>query len=205
MTMKKTKIFSLNSLTQKDKKYISDALLSGKTVLLPTDTVYGLTAFAKREFLPFLNAAKNNPQDKPAQILCSKNTAKILAEPSPALNTALKIWPGALTAILRASQAGKVLSGIDTIGLRVPSSKFLEEIFNLCGGALYASSANIHNLPTLENQTDIINVFDGKADIIVINGDLKSKPSAIIDFTLNPPKVIRYGTLTEKDLKFLEL
>ena len=50
-----------------------ELLKSGQIVALHTDTVYGLTVFAKREFLPALNEAKNNPQDKPAQILCSKH------------------------------------------------------------------------------------------------------------------------------------
>lgn len=204
MMKKKTEIFSLNSLTQKDKQYIADALTNGKTAIMPTDTVYGLTVFAKRDFLHFLNAVKNNPNDKPAQILCSKEYTKILAQSSPAFNAALKFWPGALTAILKASAQGKVLSGLESVGLRVPASNFLEEIFNLSHGALFASSANMHNLPTLEKQSDILAAFDGKADIIVINGDLKNKPSAVIDFTVYPPKIIRQGTLNAKDLQIFK-
>ena len=204
MMKKKTEIFSLSLLTQKDKQYITNALLNGKTAILPTDTVYGLIVFAKRDFLSFLNAVKNNPNDKPAQILCSKEHAKILAQPSLSLNIALKFWPGALTAILKASTQGKVLSGLESVGLRVPESILLEELFNMSGGALFASSANMHNLPTLEKQNDIIAVFDGKADIIVINGDLKRKPSSIIDFTVYPPKIIRRGTLNAKDLQIFK-
>ena len=175
--MKKTEFFCLNTLTAKDKKYISVALLNGKTAILPTDTVYGLAVFAKPDFLSLLNAVKNNPQDKPAQILCSKDFAKTLAAPSPALNAALKIWPGALTAVLKSSAYGKALSRLDTVGLRVPASSFLHDFFKLCGGALYASSANMHNQPALEKQADIIAAFNGKTDIIITNGDLKNKPS----------------------------
>lgn len=200
MMTKKTKIFNLAQITRQDKEYIAAALLNGKTAILPTDTVYGLTVFAKREFLPALNEAKNNPQDKPAQILCSKHTAQKLALPSKGLEKALNIWPAALTAVLAATPCGKALSGLDTVGLRVPDSSFLADIFKLCGGALYASSANLHNLPNLEKQADITKVFTGRVDIIVTDGDLYAKPSAVIDFTVLPPKIIRKGLLTEKIL-----
>ena len=199
--MKKTEIYSLADLTETNLEHISAVLLKGGVLAAPTDTVYGLMVCAKPEFLALLNAAKNNPADKPAQILCSKEQSKTLAQDCEGLKMALQIWPGALTAILPASPKGVKLSGLKTVGLRVPASPFMESIFKLTSLPVYASSANEQSLPTLEKEEEIINFFDGKVDIIIKSGLLKAEPSAVIDFTQSPSKIIRRGALSEKDLQ----
>lgn len=201
--MKKTEIFALQDIGAADLEHIAKSLLSGAVVVLPTDTVYGLAVCAKPGFLKILNETKNNPAQKPAQILCSKPQARLLAEPCPGLEAALGFWPGALTAVLPASALGKTLSGFDTVGLRVPGGALVSELFKLTAAPLYASSANMHSLPTLEREEDVLSVFNGKADIIIKGGFLKAEPSCVIDFTAARPKVLRRGALKEGELEIL--
>ncbi len=201
--MTDTKIFDLKTFGKTEAAFLAEALLSGKTAVVPTDTVYGVVVCAKREYLSVLNALKENPPDKPAQILCTKAQARVLALPGPALDAALEIWPKPLTAILPASQAGKVLSGLNTVGLRVPAGKFMAELFDNAAMPLYASSANMHSLATLEREEDILDIFVGKADIIIKGGFLKAVSSCVADLSACPPKIIREGGLGEKEKQII--
>ena len=201
--MKKTEIFALSSLKTEEFSYIANALLNGAAAIIPTDTVYGLVVCGKKGFLRILNEVKKNPPEKPAQILCSVEQAPLLAEPCQGLKSAIRFWPEALTAVLPASCVGKELSRIDTAGLRVPGGTLTAELFKLTNCPLYASSANMHSLPTLEREEDVISVFGGKADIIIKGGFLKAGPSSVIDFTFRPPKILRRGALKEEDLEIL--
>lgn len=201
--MKKTEIFDLSSLKTEELSYIAKALLQGAAAVIPTDTVYGLVVCAKPAFLKILNEVKKNPPEKPAQILCSAEQAFLLSKDCPGLRAALKFWPGALTAVLPASLAGKELSGLDSVGLRVPGGALIAELFKLTNRPLYASSANMHSLPTLENEEEVVSVFEGTADIIIKGGFLKAGPSCVIDFTCRPPKMLRRGALKDEELEIL--
>ena len=201
--MTDTKIFDLKTFGRSETAFLAEALLSGKTAVLPTDTVYGVVVCAKREYLGALNALKENPPDKPAQILCTKAQARVLALPGPALDAALGIWPKPLTAILPASPEGKVLSGLNTVGLRVPAGGFMADLFGVMGAPLYASSANMHSLPTLEREEDILDIFSGKSDIRIKGGFLKAASSCVADLSVCPPKIIREGGLGEREKQII--
>ncbi len=201
--MKKTEIFALSSLKPEELSYIAKALLNGASAVIPTDTVYGLIVCGKPGFLRILNEVKKNPPEKPSQILCSWEQALLLSEDCPGLKAALKFWPGPLTAILPASCAGKKLSGLDTVGLRVPGGALAAQLFKLTNCPLYASSANMHSLPTLEKEEEVLSVFEGKADIIIKGGFLKAGPSSVIDFTCRPPQMLRRGALKDEELEIL--
>lgn len=201
--MTDTKIFDLNNFSGADMKILAEALRSGKTAVIPTDTVYGLIVRAERKYLPKLNAVKANPAEKPAQILCTKEQARILAARGPALDAAMDFWPGALTAVLPASPRGEILSGLPSVGLRVPAGAFMADLFKEIDSPLYASSANMHGLPPLEREETVLDIFCGKADIIIKGGFLKAKASCVADFTVSPPKIIRRGGFSDGDIEIL--
>ena len=138
------------------------------------------------------NKTKNNPPEKPAQILCTLKQAEVLASDIKQLEQAKPQWPGALTAILTASEKGKKYSGIETVGLRVPNYDFLLNLMENLKSPLLASSANLHGTPPCKNTAELLAIFDGLVSCIVLD-DLarKNVPSKIIDYTQNPPKIIR--------------
>ena len=108
------------------------------------------------------------------------------------LEQAQKHWPGALTAILTASKEGKRYSGIDTVGLRVPNSTFLIDLMESLISPLFATSANLHGMPPCKNTAELLAVFDGLVQCIVLDDTpAKTKPSKIIDYTKTPPQTLR--------------
>ena len=191
--MMKTEVFHLSKMTKRQLTLLKTALLSGAPCILPTDTVYGLMTLATaNKARENLNKIKNNPQNKPTQILCTLKQAEILADNKDQLEQAQKYWPGALTAILTASKEGKRYSSIETVGLRVPDSQFLLEIMKSLISPLLATSANLHGQTPCKNTSELLEVFDGLVPCIVLDdGPNKNTPSKIIDFTKNPPRVIR--------------
>ena len=189
----KTEVFHLSKLTRKQMLFLKTTLLSGMPCILPTDTVYGLMVLGRvTKAREILNTIKNNPQDKPTQILCTLKQAAILAADQKQLEQAQKHWPGALTAILTASKEGKRYSGIDTVGLRVPDSKFLLDLMESLISPLFATSANLHRQAPCKNTAEILAVFDGLVQCIVLDDNArKNAPSKIIDYTKTPPQIIR--------------
>ena len=189
----KTEVFHLSKITRKQLLFLKTNLLIGMPCILPTDTVYGLMVLGRvTKAREILNTIKNNPQDKPAQILCTEKQAEILAANKTQLAQAQKYWPGALTAILTASKEGKKYSGIDTVGLRIPNSQFLLDLMESLISPLFATSANFHGQAPCKNTAELLAVFDGIVPCIVLDDKPnKTKPSKIIDYTKNPPQIIR--------------
>ncbi len=189
----KTEVFHLSKITKKQLTLLKTALLSGAPCILPTDTVYGLVVLGRvTNARDILNKTKQNPDSKPAQILCTPKQAAILAADQKQLEQAQKHWPGALTAILTASKEGTKYSGLDTVGLRVPNSQFLLELMESLISPLLATSANLHGKPLCKNTAELLAVFDGIVPCIVLDDSpTKTKPSKIIDYTKNPPQVLR--------------
>ena len=189
----KTEVFNLSKITLAQIDFLKTALLSGAPCILPTDTVYGLMVLARaKNAKDILNKTKNNPPAKPAQILCTLKQAEILASDIKQLEQAKPHWPGALTAILTASEKGKKYSGIETVGLRVPNYNFLLNLMENLKSPLLASSANLHGQAPCKNTAELLAIFDGLVSCIVLDdGARKNTPSKIIDYTQNPPKVLR--------------
>ena len=194
----KAKIYNFADI---DINCIAAALKIGAAAVLPTDTVYGLCAAAPEK----INKIKNNPPGKPPQVLCTIAQAFKLAAPSPQFTAAAKLWPGALTLIAAVSPEGrKLMGGEGTIGLRVPDDEFILSLIQKIKAPLFASSANIHGAPVCETEAAVKEVFETAADIIVLRGDIKTAPSAVIDFSGPQAKIIRPGALSENVLKQLK-
>ncbi len=201
-----TEIFKLNGLPLRDHLHIIKVLKEGACAVLPTDTVYGVTVCADYPAaLDKLNKIKNNPSDKPAQVLCTFPQAFELAQPDAKFTAAAqKFWPGALTLVGRSSAKGAAfLNGSPTIGLRVPDNVFVLGIMEVLQSPLLASSANMHSDPVCSNEEEILKVFDGRVDIIVLNGDINTRPSAVIDVSAEGVKVIRSGDLDAAEIEKL--
>uniref|UniRef100_UPI00356A0576 L-threonylcarbamoyladenylate synthase n=1 Tax=Paracoccus seriniphilus TaxID=184748 RepID=UPI00356A0576 len=106
------------------------ALLSaGKTVAIPTETVYGLAADARNgQAVAGIFAAKDRPTFNPliAHIHDLDAASELAGFNAQAERLAMDFWPGALTLVLPLrSSAGispLVTAGLQTIGLRMPSN-----------------------------------------------------------------------------------
>lgn len=176
------------------------AIRAGKTVVLPTDTVYGLCASPyTEEPVRRLSRLKGREESQPIAILASD--VDVLLDLVPELRgraatIARALLPGPYTLVLpNPGRRFRWLSAArpDTIGVRVPllegyGRAVLERV-----GAVAATSANVHGGHDPRRVADIPqSILDGVAEV-VDDGELPGISSTVVDFTGPEPEVIREG------------
>lgn len=171
-------------------------LKKGGVVICPTDTVYGFLAdTTNKKAVNAIYKIKKRPKSKPLPVFVRDIAmAKELAEIDERQAKILKkFWPGKYTFVLKRKPKIK-LYGVDrnTIAIRIPKYKFLNDVLKKINRPLVQTSVNLSSKPPLKRVNDIIKQFNG-SDILIINGGniKKSKSSKISDLTGNKIKVIR--------------
>lgn len=125
------------------------SLKEGLPIIFPTDTVYGIGVSVRHANSPqALYDVKHRDAGKPVAWLVGGPEA--LDEfgvnvPDDARELVQTYWPGALTVIVKASEAVPVAyrSQEGTIGLRMPASPVALSLIEAVGSPLATSSANL--------------------------------------------------------------
>ncbi len=124
------------------------ALLEGKLVAIPTETVYGLAANALNpDAVASIFEAKNRPSFDPLIVHISDwDMLKPLVRqiPEAARLLAKSFWPGPLTLVLPRTPLipDLVTSGLDTVAIRMPDHPLTLKLIRQAGKPLAAPSAN---------------------------------------------------------------
>lgn len=172
------------------------AIKQGKVVVCPTDTVYGfLTDASNKKAVDKIYKIKKRPKSKPLAVFVkdfkmADQLAEIGIEQTKILR---KKWPGKFTFVLRRKNSLKLFDGgKETIALRVPKYRFLNDLLKKINKPLAQTSVNASGQLSLSKISDIIEQF-GKDDILIIDaGNLrKSQPSKILDITNSEIKTLR--------------
>lgn len=190
----------------KEKALIKEALLQGKVVAFPTETVYGLGVISSsEEAYEALREAKNRPAEKPISLMCSTITqAVVRCEINVGIVGLLqKLLPGELTLLLRSRKGTPrhVDLGSGTTGIRIPDSEDVRDLIEAVGEPLLVTSANLSGEPVCKTFEEVKSVFDGRIDLIV-EGECRSNiPSTIIDCTGDELKLVRQGDVSFEETK----
>jgi L-threonylcarbamoyladenylate synthase len=182
---------------------IIDVLRRGGIAAYPTDTFYGLGVNCYREkAVEKVYRLKKREYDKPISLVVSDvaMVRGVCMNIPPAFEEMAKsFWPGPLTLILKASSSRlpSVLLGEDgSIGIRLPDFPWLRELIRRAGFPLTATSANISGEKEIFQPDKVIEIFEGKVDLIVDGGMTPGQlPSTVVDLTSEKPKIIREGAL----------
>jgi L-threonylcarbamoyladenylate synthase len=179
------------------------AIVAGKPVILPTDTVYGLCADAYRAGpVERLARLKGRPEDTPIALLAASVDALVDCVPEllgRSLVVARALLPGPYTLIFP-NPAGRYrwLSGTrpDTIGVRVPVLPDTARSVVQTLGAVAATSANLHGAQDPRRVEDISEELLRAVGAVVDAGELPGAPSTVIDLTGPEPTVLREGAVS---------
>jgi L-threonylcarbamoyladenylate synthase len=126
----------------------AEAILAGKLVAFPTETVYGLGANATDPAaVEGIFLAKGRPKTSPLIVhVASIEMARRLSRAWPAVAEALaqRFWPGPLTLIVPKASfiPDGVTAGLDSVGLRMPDHPIALELIQKAGVPIAAPSAN---------------------------------------------------------------
>jgi L-threonylcarbamoyladenylate synthase len=184
------------------------ALETAQTVIFPTDTVYGIGGNPWDErTLARVRSIKQRPAGQPFTLHLATVDAIARYTTIGSRTRALiaQLLPGPYTLLLPASPGAPpsaISAGADgTVGIRVPDHPFFELAMTRLDRPLFGTSVNRHGEPPLNVIDDIIDRFSN-VDLI-ISGPVGLGPSAILDLTVNPARLIR-GEIPERVRDLLE-
>lgn len=201
-----------NEIKAKELENISNILKSGKIVVFPTETVYGIGANAlDSNAVEKIFKAKGRPTDNPLIVhVLNKEMINIVAKDINQIEQKLidKFMPGPFTIILSKKDVipDNVTCGLSTVGIRMPENKIAREIIQKAGIPIAAPSANVSGKPSGTNIDDIKYELGDKVECIVDGGDCDiGIESTVVKVDNKVVKILRPGKITPKDIEELGL
>ena len=205
------KINKISDISNGKWSLLSQEIKKGSLIIYPTDTVYGLGAIVTNEqSINNIYLAKSRSFTSPLIALLSsvdkvEEVATISDENREVLEKlAHAFWPGALTVILKRKEhiPSIMVSGGDTIGVRIPNLDLAIKIIDLAGGILATTSANISGEASPKSYDELSEAIKSKVDILIDSGECKlGEASTIIDLTSNVPKILRKGAISIEEIE----
>ncbi len=200
----KTEIITINSKKpQKPGLHKAISILKqGGLVILPTDTVYGLTGLASnKKAIQRIYKIKGRRKDLPLPIFCSSisQAKKIVGEINSPTHKLIKaFWPGPLTIVFPCQSAKfSHLAYQDKIGIRISKSSMISKILKELKQPIIGTSANLSGAKEIRDAKQVIKLFKSQVDLILDGGNLsRSLPSTVIDVSSDKPKILRKGKIS---------
>ena len=189
-------------------EYSARLILGGKVIAFPTDTFYGLGAD------PFNLAAiteifriKHRSAERPIPLLVASidQAADLVADPPQLFFTlARKFWPGPLTIVVPASRQIplKITANTGLVGIRWPRFPLAEALITAVDRPLTGTSANLSDQPACSTAAQVEEqIGDGVPLILDAGPTTGGEPSTVIHLEAERARILRYGGVTESELK----
>lgn len=193
-----------------------DALKSGKLLVLPTETVYGLAARASdQSAVRRLIELKGRQENHPMALAISG--VRALDDFVPELSDlasrlARRCWPGPVSLVLDAKQRGSTfydlpdsvqiaISKGSSVSFRVPNHAFTLAVLKELGEPVVLTSANRSGFTEANSFDEIVAQLGDGLDMIVDDGPLPNpQPSTVLWVDGEKFSVLRTGTIREETL-----
>jgi L-threonylcarbamoyladenylate synthase len=183
-------------------------LKAGGLVAFPTDTVYGVGAYAfSPQAVEKIYQVKGRPPDKaiPLLLASAESLSQVAQDITPeAWLLVEKFWPGALTVVLRRQPVVPdiVTGGGPTVALRVPDHAFTLRLIRAVGSPLATTSANLTGHPDPRTAQEVADYLEGRIDLILDGGRCPGGiPSTVVDLTRTPLAIVRLGAISREEVE----
>ena len=186
----------------------AQVLRGGGIVVMPTDTVYGLTCgITHHDAIRRIYKLKDMDPKKPLSVLVSNMSmvgrfAKGVS--TPAYRLLKRVLPGPYTFIFEASpEVPKImLRKRRTIGIRMPDNPIALALLEEMGEPLLSSSIRDPEHDFVNNPDEIERSLGSDVEMVIDGGILLPVPSTVVDLSDDEPVLIRDG---KGDVDTLEL
>lgn len=181
---------------------IANIIKSGDLVIFPTETVYALacSVYAKNTIAK-LKLLKLRDIQKPLSILCNNFRQMANLVDTKNYDTLIKEHiPGPVTFILKVKANVDFLNNLqqntDSLGIRIPNHKLTQDILQLVGTPIVATSVNISGDKPATNLKQVPNQILDNVDYILDEGNADiGEASTVIDLSGKKAKIIRQGPI----------
>lgn len=181
----------------------AELIRAGELVGMPTETVYGLGANAlDAQAALRIFAAKERPADNPliVHVSAMEEIAPLVRGiPAAARRLMEAFWPGPMTLILPKADCipKEVSAGLDTVGIRLPSSPAARALIAASRRPIAAPSGNRSGRPSPTTARHMLEDMDGRIPLILDGGPCAvGVESSVIDATGGTPVILRPGGIT---------
>jgi tRNA threonylcarbamoyl adenosine modification protein (Sua5/YciO/YrdC/YwlC family) len=193
----------------------ADALEKGGVVLVPTETGYCLVGDARQErtHRTFLSLRQAHPNKKPFSLLCRnlQQAGQCAVLSTSVYRIATKAFPGPFTFILETSRHTPKFAGAPkrkTVGIRISSHSVAQMLIDAFSEPMLITSI------TDAEELELTDYFDDEAQrdawwtnpeaiaerfptgidvILASNNPVPMRVSTVVDFTQDPPVMLRDG------------
>ena len=204
-----TKIFEIDSISPNINllEEAAEALKNDKTVIFPTETVYGLGANGlSEEAISKIYKAKGRPADNPLILHLSKleDILKYTYFPHNFYEKIETLIPGPITFVLKRKNnvPDMITAGRDTVAIRIPAHPIANKLIELSGLPIAAPSANLSGRPSPTHPDHVIEDMVNRVDYIISSGKLDfGIESTILNLTEKVPTLLRPGPIPPDKLK----
>ena len=179
-----------------------------EVVAVPTETVYGLAANALEvASVEKIFTAKDRPAQNPIIVhVSSESMARdcVVQWPESAGKLANAFWPGPLTLVLPKADSVPdiVVAGGTTVGVRLPSHPFMQQLITACDFPLAAPSANLSNHISPTSAEHVKSQMEGRIPLIVDGGPAQvGIESTVGDLSGDSVRVLRPGMISMEAIK----
>ncbi|MCD6285341.1 MAG: L-threonylcarbamoyladenylate synthase [Anaerolineae bacterium] len=173
-------------------------LQSGKLLVVPTDTIYGIAALpGQANIIDHLYAARGRAQEPalPFLLASAEEMAGLARTNAHALRLAQRFWPGPLTLSLPPAADLPAEYRTYPMALRVPNCAPLINLLKMMGGKLLITGTiRSGYTPAITAQEAVDLILDGGPSPYGI-------PSTIVDCVADPPVIVRKGAISDEKIR----
>jgi len=175
-----------------NQKKLSEVIKSGKIIVYPTDTIYGIGCDATNASAVRKIRQIKKRTEKPFSVIAPSkqwiyNNFKVKNR------TYIQKLPGPFTYLLKTKKKRflpREVSNSDVIGVRISDNR-ITKMIQKSGRPFITTSVNLSGQKHATAVEDIDPEIFQKVDIVIDAGRLSNPPSTIIDLTGDLPKIIR--------------
>jgi tRNA threonylcarbamoyl adenosine modification protein (Sua5/YciO/YrdC/YwlC family) len=177
--------------------HLRRVLSEGGVVVIPTDTLYGLSALAssRRGYERVVSIKGSSDERRFLYLASDVGMVERYIEGWGCASRRMfeELWPAPITGVFRAGEGSPKWVG-KTIAFRVPLYPMLGDVIEALGEPILSTSVNKAGDPPLGDVDAIEERFGASVDLIVDAGPLVDvPPSTLVDFTGRKPIVLRRG------------
>jgi tRNA threonylcarbamoyl adenosine modification protein (Sua5/YciO/YrdC/YwlC family) len=180
------------------------AIRTGRVVVVPTDTVYGLAGDpASPGAVERIYAVKGRPRQLELNLLAAdiSQLDALVDLDGVARSLAGAFWPGPLSLVCAVGTRRLAIPRLGTtLMVRVPGHALLRRLL-AATGPVASTSANRHGLPPAVTAAQAEAELGAEVAGVVDGGPSTGMASTIIDLSSRPPRVLREGPVAWIDLR----